>query len=115
LPKRRAAKPGPAAPTESVDVTIGGRSYRLRGTDPDSLRDLADQVDRTLAELAGPNHRPDDFKLAVLAALNIAGEQQELRAEWLEQTHELRRRSTALTERLQKLRGLADAAMSGSR
>ena len=48
-----------------VQVTIGGRRYRLRGSDPEQLQRLAATVDRTLEEIAGPGSSTDDFKVAV--------------------------------------------------
>ena len=39
-----------------VQVTIGGRRYRLRGSDPAQLERLAATVDSTLEEIAGPGN-----------------------------------------------------------
>jgi cell division protein ZapA (FtsZ GTPase activity inhibitor) len=83
-----------------VEVTIGDRRYRLRGSDPDLLVRLAERVDRTLAEIAGPGGETGDFKVAVLAALNIAGEQEEWRARWQERAEALRERARALEAQL---------------
>ncbi len=94
---------GPGDATESVSVSIGGREYRLRGSDPDALRRIAARVDGTLAELAGPGRTPDDFKLAVLTALNIAGEQDDARAAWLDRAAALRERAAGLVDRLERL------------
>lgn len=71
-------------PTGAVSVTIGGRRYRLRGDDADKLAKLATRVDETLGEIAGPEGQTEDFKVAVLAALNLAGEHEDLRERWHE-------------------------------
>ena len=89
-----------------VEVVIGGRSYRLRGSDPEQLRRLASEVDQTLRDISGPGGPSDDFKTAVLAALNLAAERDEQRRDWREQLADLRERSDVLEERLEKLASL---------
>jgi len=90
--------------TTPVEVRIAGRSYRLRGSDPDQLRRLAAGVDETLAQIAGPNGSRDDFKVAVLAALNLAAQADEQRQGWAKQIDALRKRAHRLEERLEGLR-----------
>ena len=87
-----------------VQVTIGGRRYRLRGSDPEQLQRLAATVDRTLEEIAGPGSSTDDFKVAVLAALNLAGDHEDLRSAWLEQAREIQTRARRLEARAKTLR-----------
>jgi cell division protein ZapA (FtsZ GTPase activity inhibitor) len=65
-----------------IEVTVGTRRYRLRGSDPELLGALAAQVDETLGAIAGPGGNKDDFRVAVLAALNLAGEHEDQRAVW---------------------------------
>ena len=91
--------------SDVVQVTIGGRRYRLRGSDPAQLERLAATVDRTLAEIAGPGSSTDDFKVAVLAALNLAGDHEDLRASWLQQAREIQARSRRLETRARELKG----------
>jgi cell division protein ZapA (FtsZ GTPase activity inhibitor) len=90
-------------PLEPVEVSIGGRRYRLRGSDPEQLHALARRVDRTLDEIVGAGGARDDFKVAVLAALNIAGDQEEQRARWLDGASRLREAARRLEERLDRL------------
>lgn len=80
---------------QQVEVVMGTRRYLLRGTDPEALKALAARVDGTLGEIAGPNGDRDDFKVAVLAALNIAADDEEQRAAWLEKARELARDARA--------------------
>ena len=58
----------------TVEVTMGGQSYRLRGTDPETLIRLAAEVDAALADVSPHAAAVEDIKVAVLAALNIAGD-----------------------------------------
>ena len=95
---------GHKSTSDVVQVTIGGRRYRLRGSDPSQLERLAATVDRTLEEIAGPGAPTDDFKVAVLAALNLAGDHEDLRAAWLEQARELQARARRLEARAKELR-----------
>lgn len=82
----------------TVDVSIGGQPYRLRGHEPETLRRLAAEVDTALAEVAPHAVQVDDIKVAVLAALNIAGDRAAER-------QALSRRMVAAFERLRILEG----------
>jgi cell division protein ZapA len=54
-------------------VTIFGRTYHLRGgAPPESLKRLADVVDRKMMEVAQATGTADTLRLAILAALNLA-------------------------------------------
>ena len=76
---------------QQIEVTIGTRRYKLRGADPAGLEALAARVDATLGEIAGPGGNKDDFKVAVLAALNLAGDHEDQRAAWLDMATRLAR------------------------
>jgi cell division protein ZapA len=93
-----------ASPRGGSVVEIGGRSYRLRGGDPEHLQKLADRVDTVLRRVAGPEGPLDSYKVAVLAGLNLAAEDAESRRRWTRSLWDLRRRSTALEARLDRLR-----------
>ncbi|RMG46208.1 MAG: cell division protein ZapA [Acidobacteria bacterium] len=92
-----------AGSTGSTEVTIGGRRFRLRGEDPKLLRRLAREVDETIRALAGGG-AADDPRVAVLAALNFAGDRDELEARAKGAAEEIRRRAAALRRRLERLR-----------
>jgi cell division protein ZapA len=85
-------------------VEIGGRSYRLRGGDPEHLQKLADRVDAVLRRVAGPEGPLDSYKVAVLASLNMAAEDAESRRRWARSLWDLRRRGAALEDRLDRIR-----------
>lgn len=84
----------------AVEVELAGRVYRLRGDDPSLLRALAARVDDALAEVAGPGGVRDDFKVAVLAALNLAAEGEERREAWLTRARAIAQRARKLEENL---------------
>ncbi len=88
---------------EAVTVTIGGRSYRLRGDDPNLLRRLAEEVDGTIREIAGDRAGTEDPRVVVLAALNVAAEREDLRRATIDRAARLRERLAALDRRLATL------------
>lgn len=90
--------------SHGASVEIGGRSYRMRGGDPEALQKLADRVDGVLRRVAGPDGPLDNYKVAVLAALNLAAEDAESRREWTRDLWEIRRRADQLELRLERLR-----------
>lgn len=90
-------------PADTV-VEIGGRSYRLKGGDPEHLHRLAAGVDSVLRRVAGPDGPLDSYKVAVLAALNLAADDAERRRRWTRGLWELRRRADSLELRLDRVR-----------
>lgn len=87
----------------TVEVTMGGQSYRLRGTDPETLTRLAAEVDAALADVSPYAAPVQDIKVAVLAALNIAGDRDaERRA--------LRHKLVSTAERIRQLEARLRAA-----
>ena len=109
--RKKAAKRVPEADTA---VEIGGRSYRLHGDEPQLWRHLAAGVDRELREVAGPKGRVDDFKVAVLAALNISAGHEEERRDWLSRARRLRGRARSLSDRLERLAARAGGSSGQS-
>jgi cell division protein ZapA (FtsZ GTPase activity inhibitor) len=91
----------------TVEVTMGGQSYRLRGTDPETLIRLAAEVDSALADVS-PHAAPvQDIKVAVLAALNIAGDRDAERRALRTKLISTAERITQLEARLRATRALA--------
>ncbi len=86
-----------------VPVAIGGRTYRLQGDDPEELRRLAEEVDRTIREIAGDRASLDDPRVVVLSALNVAAEREDLRRAVVRGAGRLRERLAALEARLAAL------------
>ena len=61
--------------SQGVRVTIFGDEYSLKGdVDEETTREVADYVDRKITELQGKSASRDKLKIAILSALNIAGE-----------------------------------------
>ena len=77
---RRAARPRPARKPRdpvmsSVKVEIYGSEYRIRGdADPESIQEIAHYVDSKMREVDSETALGSSLKVAILAALNIAGE-----------------------------------------
>ena len=61
--------------SEKSEITVYGKIYKIK-TDLDSVnpQDLADYVNDKMHELSGGNSKPSTVDLAILTALNIAGE-----------------------------------------
>lgn len=65
-----------------VNVTIQGAEYTLRTeTSPDDARAIAEYVDQVISETMESGARIESHKAAILAALRIAGELFEARAQ----------------------------------
>ncbi len=59
----------------SVKVEIYGSEYRIRGdADPESIQEIAHYVDSKMGEVSEATSVNSALKVAILAALNIAGE-----------------------------------------
>jgi len=66
-------------PSQSVRVTIFGDEYSVKGdVDIETTRRVADYVNRKMTDLSTRATSRDKVKIAVLSALNIAGELFEL-------------------------------------
>jgi len=59
----------------SVKVEIYGSEYRIRGdADPEDIQEIAHYVDCKMREVDSETGLGSSLKVAILAALNIAGE-----------------------------------------
>ena len=59
----------------SVKVEIFGSEYRIRGdADPECIQEIAHYVDSKMREVSSETSLGSSLKVAILAALNIAGE-----------------------------------------
>lgn len=59
----------------SVKVEIHGSEYRIRGdADPEQIQEIAHYVDSKMREVSDETSLGSTLKVAILAALNIAGE-----------------------------------------
>lgn len=94
--------------SEPVNVRLLDREYTV-GVEPDerdSLLAAAKLLDGKMRELRGGNRMAAVDRIAVLAALNLAHELQQLRSESDSRDREL---SRTLTELQRKLDGVLDA------
>src|SRR2546423_695776 len=67
-------------PPEAIEVTIFNQTYRLRSkTDKEHVRQIARLVDERMRQISSQMTTHDVVKIAVLTALNIADEMQNLR------------------------------------
>jgi cell division protein ZapA len=65
---------------EAIEVTIFNQSYRLRSkTDEEHVRQVAQLVDERMRQISAQVTTHDVVKIAILTALNIADEMQNLR------------------------------------
>lgn len=90
--------------TEPVSVRILDREYTV-GVDAeerDSLHAAARMLDAKMREIRGSNRMAAVDRVAVLAALNLAHELQQLRDEQLRQSAEVQRTLAELNQRLDR-------------
>lgn len=75
---------------ESIQVEIFGQTYSIKaGNDPGYIRELAAFVDTRMKDVQKGTGTADGYRIAILAALNIADELSRLRSQ-----HDTFRRST---------------------
>lgn len=65
----------------STRVSIYDQNYTIGGSDGDTIQRLADQVDAKMRQVARETHVVDSVRVAVLAAVNLADENERLRAQ----------------------------------
>jgi len=89
----------------STVVKVFGRDYRLRSDESEeSVQRIASYVDEKMQELAASIHSPDPLGVAVLTAMNVAGE--------LLPSKEDRQATAGITaERVRRLISLVDGAL----
>ena len=76
---------------ESIQVEIFGQTYSIKaGSDREYIRELAALVDTRMKEVQKGTGTSDGYRIAILAALNIADELKRLRSQ-----HEDLHRTTA--------------------
>ena len=61
-------------PQVRTQVVIFGRTYQLRGADPDHTRKIARTVDETMQRFSSGLPGAESYQLAILAALHLADE-----------------------------------------
>lgn len=111
-PREDAAEVAPPEPiageTEAVVVEIYDQVYQLSGTDPEHILRLAAMVDDKMRAVSASGSTVDSLRVAVLAALNIADELEELRARY---HHSLQATELSIQSRAGSLMGMLDAVL----
>ena len=94
---------------QTVRVVIFGEEYSVRGTDnPEYIYSVADYVDKTMREIAAKNKSMPPNRVAILAALNLAGELFDLRRDKTATLDDVESRARNIVELLDKKFSPAD-------
>lgn len=84
---------------DGVRVVIYDQEYHMRGElDPEYIRGLAQFVDGKMRSIAARTRTVDSLRTAILAALNIADEYHQLRAQYEAITQQVDQKLGAYTE-----------------
>ena len=105
-PQPAAAGPRPAKTATRVEIY--DQAYSIGGDDDAHVRRLADRVDAKMRQVARETRVVDSLRVAVLAAINIADENERLRGE-------LERQRQQAAERTRSLNRSLEAALDGRR
>ena len=96
---------------QSIAVDIYDQVYHLRGTDPEYIEQLARVVDAKMRAVSALGNTVDSLRVAVLAALNIADELENLRARYESLSGSLSLSQVTLRSRAGSLAGLLDEVL----
>jgi cell division protein ZapA len=96
---------------QSVDVDIYDQVYHLRGTDPAYIERLAQVVDAKMRAVSALGNTVDSLRVAVLAALNIADELENLRARYDSLAGSMSLSQVTIRSRAGSLAGLLDEVL----
>lgn len=88
----------------STSVEIYDQTFHLSGGDSEQLRRLAARVDAAMRQIARRSRVVDSLRVAVLAAVNLADENEALR-------EKCRALETTVAERSAKLHEILDGAL----
>jgi cell division protein ZapA len=113
----KTTSPEPQAPAEatqerqSVAVEIFDQVYHLRGTDPAYIEQLARVVDSKMRAVSALGNTVDSLRVAVLAALNITDELENLRARYDSLAGSMSLSQVTIRSRAGSLAGLLDEVL----
>lgn len=96
---------------QSVAVDIFDQIYHLRGTDPAYIEQLARVVDSKMRAVSAHGNTVDSLRVAVLAALNIADELENLRARYDALAGSMSLSQVTIRSRAGSLAGLLDEVL----
>lgn len=86
-----------------VKITIQGRQYTVRGEDPGKVEALARLVDSRMNEVASGMRSIDEYTVALLTALNIASELEQVRADMSDKLLEFDREAASVQAILESM------------
>ncbi len=87
----------------STRVSIYDQNYSIGGGDSATIERLAERVDTKMRQVAKETHVVDSLRVAVLAAINFADENEALRGQVEKLQREVGERARALTADLDHL------------
>lgn len=91
---------------ESVRVTICGNEYSIKAdVDVDTTTEIAEYVDRQMMEFQKNTPLRDKLKIAVLSAMNIAGELHEYKGKCEDAENKLTEYQAKTREMSRKIKG----------
>lgn len=93
---------------QAVSVEIYDQIYRLRGTDPAYIEQLAAIVDAKMRAVSASGGTVDSLRVAVLAALNLTDELECLRERYNTLAGAVRQQRSAVQSRSASLAGMLD-------
>jgi cell division protein ZapA len=96
---------------QAVSVEIYDQVYRLRGTDPAYIAQLAQSVDTKMRAVSAHGGTVDSLRVAVLAALNIADELATLRDRYNQLAGSLSQSQSTMRSRAGSLAGMLDEVL----
>jgi cell division protein ZapA len=88
----------------SIKIEIYNQTYNIRSDgDNEYIHKLAEYVDQKMREVTSGTYTVDSHKVAILAALHIADELHQLKAEQERLDNDIAQRSADCTEELDRL------------
>ncbi len=85
-----------------IQIKIRGRTYTVRGEESgDAIKAVAQDLDKRMNELARQLRTSDDYTIAVMAALNLASELEQVRSEMGARLDELERDASTVVAALE--------------
>jgi cell division protein ZapA len=93
---------------DGIRVEIYDQQYNLRGDlDEDYIQQLAKLLDGKMRSIAARTHTVDSLRVAILAAMNIADEYQQLKTKYDNIAHQVDEKVGACNEKLDRLLKMA--------
>lgn len=101
-----------AAKPKRVEIDIFGQTFSLMAEDETRLQEVANYVNAQMKELSQSSATIDSFRLAVLAALNIANERFEMADRLASKDNAVQAQFEALSAKALRISTELDEALS---